>query len=197
MTSSLTKSFDEFCNAQGCYEINKENIFKLFDFVAMNIKTIMDKAVSDLFDKFTKYDKKNTNHTEGWKTNSAFKVNKRVILPEFVTCGYRNYYRMSYYGTSEYNDIEKVMCYLSGSPYEKLIHYNSYKCHEYTEEDWQNIHLEDLINQVAVGDQSWHDSKFFRFRCFKKGTLHIEFKDEQLWAAFNLAVCKGKNMIGE
>lgn len=197
MTSSLTKSFDDFCNAQGCYEINKENIFKLFDFVAMNIKTIMDKAVSDLFDKFTMYDKKNTNHTEGWKTNSAFKVNKRVILPAFVSCEYSNYYHTNYHRTSEYNDIEKVMCYLSGFPYENLIHYNPYKCQEYTEEDWQNMHLEDLINQVAVGDQSWNDSKFFRFRCFKKGTLHIEFKDERLWAAFNLAVCKGKNMIGE
>lgn len=197
MTSNLQQNFDKFCVNQGCYELTRENIFKLYDFVGMNISSIMNKAVVDLFDKFTRYDKGNTNHTEGWKTNSAFKVNKRVILPAFVEASqYADYFRAKIYYSSEYNDIEKVMCYLSGFPYENLINYiDRYKT--YTEEQLQNKTLRCAIEEVKIGDSSWHESKFFRFRCYKKGTLHIEFKEEKLWADFNLAVCKGKNMIGK
>ena len=48
-----------------------------------------------------------------------------------------------------------------------------------------------------MGDQGWHESAFFRVKAFKKGTIHLEFKDEALWAKFNLTVNKGKNIIGD
>ena len=87
------------------------------------------------------------------------------------------------------------MCYIAGYPFEKMLNYID-SSRQYTEEQLQSVTLRGAVEKVEIGDNSWHESKFFRFRCFKKGTLHIEFKDKKLWADFNLAVCKGKNMIG-
>ena len=56
--------------------------------------------------------------------------------------------------------------------------------------------LEKAISFVSVGDNSLHESEFFKFRCFKKGTLHIIFKSDDLWARFNLAVNEGKKQLG-
>jgi hypothetical protein len=48
-----------------------------------------------------------------------------------------------------------------------------------------------------LGDTDWHESAFFKVRAFKKGTIHILFKDEALWAKFCQVVNKGKNQIGD
>lgn len=38
----------------------------------------------------------------------------------------------------------------------------------------------------------WFEWGFFRVRKYKKGTIHFEFKDEKVWAAFNQRVAKLK-----
>ncbi|MCP4761329.1 MAG: DUF4942 domain-containing protein, partial [archaeon] len=40
-------------------------------------------------------------------------------------------------------------------------------------------------------------SEFFNFRCYKKGTLHLHFKDDWLWEEFNMRACAGKNWLPE
>lgn len=192
MTKSLRDNFYKFCEQQGAYELTRENIINLVNFVCMNMNTIMDKAVVDLYDNFTKFYEGNTNHTEGWKTNSAYKVNKKVILPGFVRHDYSSTYRLTYYRDVELYDIDRVMCYLSGCNFDDLSQYHDYKKQVRIEQKG----LRYTIESIAVGDQSWHESKFFRVKCFKKGTLHIEFKDEKLWERFNLVVSEGKKVLG-
>jgi hypothetical protein len=41
------------------------------------------------------------------------------------------------------------------------------------------------------------ESTFFKMRYFKKGTLHLEFKDADLWERFNITAAKGKNWLPE
>lgn len=195
MTSNLTKSFDEFKTSQGAYELNRENIANLISFICMNSNNIMKKAVVDLFNEFTRYDAKNTTYKEGWKTNSNYKVNKKVILPAFVDCKWSNYYSYNSHRYSAYNDIDKVMCYLCGVSYDSMTSYpRSHYEKRLNEEEKQRVALISAVGEVQVGDNTWHESRFFRFRCFKKGTLHIEFKDEELWARFNKAVNDGKSL---
>lgn len=197
MTSGLKENFTKFCTSQGAYDLNRENIQALIQFICLNIQNIMQQAVVDVYDKFTKYYNGNTTHTEGWKTNSAYKVNKKIILPNCVEIGwYRSNYSVSWDRQLVYADIDKVMCWLSGLPFEKLDQVVDEKLPEKNPERYANISLENAVKCVRVGDSSWHESHFWRFRCFKKGTLHIEFKDEALWARFNLVVNEGKNQIG-
>ena len=208
MTANLRKTFDQFCESQGAYELNRENIYKLIQFVCLNSQNILKKAVVDVYDMFTKFHKDNTEHTEGWKTNSQFKVNKKIILPCFVSADWSTHFRADWNRYSEYRDIDKVMCFISGLPYEnlnslseqgkeKLNQMGGYKFErEATVEDYEHLSLEKAITFVRVGDSSLHESEFFNFRCYKKGTLHIIFKSEDLWARFNLAVNDGKKQLG-
>lgn len=211
MTASLRENFSKFCEAQGAYELTRENIWKLVQFICMNSQEIMKKAVVDVYDTFCKYHKDNAVHIEGWKTNSQFKVNRKVILPNFVSAGYEpqrfgydRYFRTAFSTYNTYEDIDKVMCYLSGIPYEELDtlkecvqkDWTKDKRRGYAKEDYKRLSLKKAIEYVEVGDTDLNESEFFKFRCFKKGTLHIIFKDEKLWERFNLMVNEGKKILG-
>lgn len=200
MTANMRKSFDEFCVSQGAYELNRENIFNLIRFICMNSATIMNKAVADVYDIFIRFFDGNAIHTEGWKTNSSWKVNRKVILPYFVEWSYSSTYKANYHRWDEYRDIDKVMCYLSGIPYESLDKLkpgiSEYNSREHTADSYEHLSLQRAIQFVRVGDNSLHESEFFQFRCYKKGTLHIIFKDEDLWARFNIAASEGKKILG-
>lgn len=49
---------------------------------------------------------------------------------------------------------------------------------------------------VFLRHDEWFESTFFRIKFFKKGTVHLEFKDEHAWAEFNRRAAAGKNWIG-
>lgn len=38
-------------------------------------------------------------------------------------------------------------------------------------------------------------SSYFEMRCYKKGTLHLLFRDRKLWERFNLTAADGKNWL--
>ena len=58
--------------------------------------------------------------------------------------------------------------------------------------------FEDIITieQAINPNERQAESTFFRMRYFKKGTLHLEFKDDALWERFNLVACQGKGWLG-
>lgn len=205
MTTGLQEKLNEFRTAQGAVSLTKENIFTLFRFIMANISTIMDQSVVEVYDMFTRYFKGNTSHEEGWKTNGRFKCNRKVILPNAVECGwkpqtygYDAYFSLSshaHYGGGRLDDIDKAMCWLTGRNFDSLVTGCRYGS-GYRAPSTGNHSLAAAVTTIPVGDQGWHDSAFFRIRAFKKGTIHLEFKDEALWARFNLAVNEGKNQIG-
>jgi hypothetical protein len=118
-------------------------------------------------------------HIEGWKTNDKWKVNRKVILPNFLDVSINGYFRRNFSRWSEYSDIDKAMAYIMGKNLDDIIT------------------LEEAIDTVRYGDHSVQESEFFKFRCYKKGTLHIEFKDKYLWQEFNMRACSGKNWLPE
>ena len=179
MTEAVKSKFTTFQAQQGAMDFTKENVFELVNMLFANRFNILDQAVLDVFDIFTKYHKENRLIIEGWKTNDKFKVNKKVILPYFVRCNYSGKYEYNYSRYTEYMDIDKVMCYLSGHKLENIVT------------------LKEAVSKVSVGDFGKYQSTFFYFRCYKKGTLHIEFKDELLWQEFNMRACDGKHWLPE
>lgn len=195
MTTGLEQKLNEFRTAQGAMSLTKENIFKLFQFIMGNIKTIMDNCVVDVYDLFTKFYDGNTACDEGWKTNKRYKCNRKIILPYACETSYSGYYRSNY--TAHLDDIDKAMCWLTGRKFETMNNQSYDVCTRWRKADPDNSTVETVVNSIPVGDQSWHDGAFFRVKAFKKGTIHLLFKDEALWAKFNVAVNKGKNQIGE
>ena len=79
-------------------------------------------------------------------------------------------------------DIEKALCFVSGKKFT----------------DIKSNTIDSVVNRKKDKDLTfgnWYDSEFFKFKIFKKGTLHLEFKDKFLYEQFNIIACKGKNWL--
>ena len=50
--------------------------------------------------------------------------------------------------------------------------------------------VNDTINRNKYGE--WYESEFFRYKGYKNGNMHYEFKNEDVWARFNQRVAKLK-----
>jgi hypothetical protein len=51
------------------------------------------------------------------------------------------------------------------------------------------------LEMYESGGDSKCESEFFSLRFFKKGTLHLTFKDEQLWQRFNQFVARERGWL--
>ena len=199
MTKSVLDNFKQFSSTQGALSLTEENIQQFIFMLLENSGQILEKAVVDVFDIFTAYHKDNRLHVEGWKTNDKYKVNRKVILPGYLSSAWTTCYDMNHYRWDEFADIDRVMCYLTGKKYEdfnELVGEYEYNTPS-NEKRYKMESLANAIKRVKVGDSSLHESEFFQFRCYKKGTLHITFKDEKLWQEFNIRATKGKNWLPE
>ncbi len=181
MTSSVRENFDKFRTTQGAVDFTRENVAQLIELLYENKGSILDKAVVDVFDLCTMCHKENRCHVEGWKTNDKWKVNRKIILPNIITIGYNGHYSVSHYGGHyrKFEDIDKVMCYLSGKHFSQIDR------------------IDAGIQRYEVGRTEKLATEFFWIRCFKKGTIHLEFKDKYLWQEFNMRACAGKNWLPE
>lgn len=197
MTHKVRENFQKFTHTQGSLDFTKENVSSLVNMIFENRNNILETAITDVFDIFTKYHKENRCHIEGWKTNDNWKVNRRIVLPYGVKYGeYMNQYdlkkcgdtfKISYSKSSEYSDIDKVMNYITGFNYEKSETIESALERKF-----------EILGKVYSGTfDNTCESRFFNIKFFKKGTIHLEFKDERLWQEFNMRACAGKNWLPE
>ena len=158
---------------------NKLEELKNYDFSVWNIMTIqeelmketitgVEKTILDLFDelsiKYSYYDEtsKNIHYYNGWKTNKAYKINKKVIVP---------YLRGNWEGKAKLTDIQKVFDYLDNGRTTDINVEETLKQYTY---HW------DVQSGVKI------PLKYFTVTFYKKGTCHIEFTDLELLNKFNL-----------
>ena len=198
MTHQVRENFQKFCEQQGYMDFTKENVYNIIKTLMLNKDQILKNAITEVFDIFTKYHDENRCHIEGWKTNDKWKVNKRIILPYGVRYGEYcsndelkqrgSKFDLDYRKESEYSDIDKVMCYIEGVNYESCYSINQSL----------NAHINNL-GYVRTGEKfiNQGESQFFNYKFWKKGTLHLEFKDVKLWEEFNMRACNGKNWLPE
>ena len=119
---------------------------------------------------------KNIHYYNGWKTNNAFKCNKKVIIPLYAfdhIWKEIDLFRIR----DELADIEKAMNYLDCGRTE------AYGMAEI------------LRTAKEQGTHRAVDTKFFKIDIFKKGTCHLTFKDMELLKKFNLYCGKKLNWL--
>ena len=185
LTASVREEFNKFQQDAGCIEFSETNIWAFFEMLIRNRTPNMRRCVVEVFDRLTSYDKKNKIHVEGWKTNSAYKVNEKVILPYFVEFEWERF-TTCYRNVDRLRDIDRVMCMLSGKKFEEVL----------TIELALKIRFDELKNIQPGGNfDKATKSEFFDLKFFKKGTLHMKFLDPFLWQEFNLQAAKGKNWL--
>ena len=199
MTSSVYADFNDYMKVSSNLAFSKENVSQLVETLFLNRFQILDQSITQVFDYFTDYHKENRLHIEGWKTNDKWKVNRKVILPNVVkwnidymspssikTTGARM--QIAYHTTSKFTDIDKCMCYITGTDYDS--------CNTLADSIERKFKR---MGNIRTGDSfdNTGESEFFTYKFWKKGTLHITFKDEFLWQEFNMRACNGKNWLPE
>lgn len=172
----------------------KVNELEQYDFSIANIKELqiqmcgslvsgIEGSIMKLFDDLSfryswssEYDS-NIHYYNGWASNKAWYVNKKVILPAHAWSDIWKKMQYCYSISEKFTDMEKAFNYLAGCP-------------------GADIHLERIL-QVAENNQQTKNipCKYFDLTFYKKGTVHITFKDMDLLKKLNIFGCKGKNML--
>jgi len=195
VTTDVRRNLDRFIEQQCNMAFSKKNVLNFIEFVINNKDSILKQTIVEVFDKLTSRGyTENRLHIETWKTNDAYKVKKKVIAPEYISYGsyqsasdlktYGDKLSMAYSGTLD--DIDKVLCYIEGYEFKWITTIRTAINRKFDE-----------IGKIRTGDKfdSTCSSTFFNIKFYKKGTIHLTFKDEQLYQEFNYRACHGKNWL--
>lgn len=170
ITSKVMADINSFVELQQNIPFTMKNIYKMVEIIIMNRDNFFNQALCEAFDTICGFSSENSTAGEKWKTNSNYMVNKKFIVPWGCRITYGG--RVSFGEVGKMNDITKALCNLMGKSFENIES------------------MYDLENRMWFG--TWFEWGFFRIKCFKKGTIHFEFLDEDVWYKFNQTVAKSR-----
>ena len=183
MTNNLQRELYSKIGKMRDYDFSVYNIHALRLEMQKKLVDGIHDTIMTLFDDWTRkyhYDEHSTNrhYYNGWKTNDAFAVNKKVIVPFYRAYSqWSGKLELNYEAHHYLSDIEKVFDYLTG-----------------------NAPDTDRISRVFATAQAEQNNKkiplrYFTVTFYKKGTCHIEFTDMDVLHKFNLYAAKDKNWL--
>lgn len=156
-------------------EISIENIEMLLMAVYQNANQMMLDSCVNMFEELTRYHNRefssNIHFYNGWDTNNAYKLNKKIILPireSFWTWGDSiEFDRLPYSFLNRISDMIKMFKLLKPT-------------------------LSDSFEKIGTME---FEGELFRFKIFKKGTVHIWFNDLELLEQFNVICGRQFNWV--
>lgn len=180
--SDLHSRIGEFAQ----YEFSLFNIYELYIELGQSIVSNIKDTIVKLFDDFTaRYSwaeySSNVLHYNGWKTNQAFKVNSKVIIP--LSGSWNRWYTdgrfdLGYDVKRKLCDIEKTFNYLAGNL------------------DNDHASLSDILEAAFHSGQRRNVRfKHFSASFFKKGTCHLVFHNPDLVKKLNIFAGQQKKWL--
>lgn len=176
-TSNIRAQLNEKLNTLEQCDFSLFNIRELEKELNKKIVLGIEDAILNLFDDlshkymYSEEFGKNIHYYNGWKSNKAYKINKKVILPinGFSSYSWKKNQIDDYYVRDKISDMVKVFNYLAP----KL--------------DSIGGIVSDTIG-LANHTLNFNNMDFYYFTCtfYKKGTCHITFKDDELLKKFNI-----------
>ncbi len=169
-----------------------KNIYKLVANLVATHGERMQQTLVEAFDYICSLSAENSTAGEKWKTNSDYMINKRFIVPymtEYRDWGWRkDEVSLNSYSGNRIEDVVKALCYITGVNYDEITPlYMAVKSLDWGK--W-GCWTSDVIDKET--HEYIRTVGFFKIRAYKKGTMHFEFLDEDVWYKFNQAVAKVK-----
>ncbi|MGJ9383221.1 DUF4942 domain-containing protein [Salipaludibacillus sp. CF4.18] len=159
LTTEAREKLNRQLDSASELEINSTNIYMLLHAIMANSSDMLISSVVSMFEKITSYSRRdfstNIHYYNGWNTNDAYKIGKKVIYPFFTTfedwdMGTRN----DSFGGVDYR--------IKGFIFDLLKAFEPFRDVDY---DFEMIGKGEFATDIL------------RFKIFKKGTVHVWFKD--------------------
>lgn len=166
LTNEARQKLNRQISAANEMEINFTNIKMLLTALAYNQQDILIDSIVSIFKRITKHHmnqySSNIHMYNGWKTNDAYKVNHKIIIP--ISHGFEplwdfkeDFNRINMSTRDFINDLIRAL---------QLID-------------------PDVSNEFNPIDNQEFENDSLRFKMFLKGTVHIWFKDLELLNKLN------------
>ena len=181
LTSELQKEWKEKVDNLANYDFTEFNIKAVTIEMNSQIKTGIEKEILVMFDRLTAEHcfypecSNNKHYYDGWKTNKAHKIGKKVILPTYGVWSYSYDGKPRVYeARGVLEDIERILNFLDGGMSEEVDSWT--RLQNYFEQGiWKNCEL-----------------KYFKATFYKKGTVHLVFTNPELIERFNIYAAQHK-----
>jgi hypothetical protein len=174
LTSNLQNELYARVNDLADYEFSYHNIMEMR--IELNRKTIrsVEDTIIKLFDDLSHRHSysgeygKNIHYYDGWKSNKAHKINRKVIIPMSALDIWSNKFTFHYTAKRKLEDIEKCLAFLDGG-------------------ETPDKPLDAILDAAERNQVSQNiELKYFNVTFYKKGTCHLTFTNERLLEKFNI-----------
>lgn len=178
MTAEMQTTYNSQVNELKNYDFSYYNIMSLQEDMTKNLVTGIEECIILLFDELShqysynnsEYEK-NVHYYNGWCTNKSWYINKKVILPFYYAWSryFDNKFQPDDYEClQKLGDIEKALNYLDGGL-------------------TNGVNLQNAMQWAkATNTTKKIPCKYFNVTFYKKGTMHIEFTNEELLKKLNI-----------
>lgn len=176
VTSGVMKDINKFVETQEKVPFTMKNIYRMLQIIVGTRQETFNRALEEAVDNFTRHTHENRFGIEGWKTNSGYMLNKKFICEGIIdTSAYSGFnIRYDSYNSRKIDDLVKVLCNITG------INYNTIgSLHRFNYDKQKHTSL------FTLEPNTWYQWGFFEVKFFKKGTMHVKFKDENDWYFLN------------
>lgn len=185
-TSNLSQIYHSKVDSLQAYDFSVYNIEQIKREIMQSMTQSVEDTILALFEEFSNkyhYYNETSNNIHlynGWKTNKAWIINKKVIQPYMNAFDkYNGRFKCSDYRIAQkLMDMEKVFNYLDGG--ETSDHVNL---------DYRLQTAEKLAQTCKI------ETKYFQLTFYKKGTCHIEFTNLELLKKFNIFGSRKKGWL--
>lgn len=161
-------------------EINEDNVFMLLSAMIGNRSNMIEQSIVGLFDRITQHSQRGSYTTNihmynGWYTNDAFKINKKIIYP-IKYSAFDSFDYGTYRAEDGINGINAVV-------------------REFVKDISKAFELFVKVSEFErLGDGEF-ENNILRFKMFKKGTLHVWFKDTDTLDRINVVAGRHYNWL--
>lgn len=181
VTTGVMRDINKFVESQTKVPFTMKNVYRMFEIIVGTREETFNRSLVEAVDRFTQHTHENRYQVEGWKTNAGHLLNEKFIIPNIVSKGW-NAYLSPIYGhggcySENIEDLVKVMCSIEGQNYDTIPR------------------LRNFCRDIEMQPNVWYDWGFFQIKGFLKGTLHLKFKDRNVWARLNQRYAKIKGQV--
>jgi hypothetical protein len=184
LTSKLQEKYRERVNSDADYDFSEFNIYALLSEMNAEIKVGIEDEIGKMYDRLTAEHSyypecsKNRHLYDGWKTNLAWKIEKKCILPCYGVYDYSwDGKPRVYEAYNVLSDIERIPNFFDGNL-------------------TADVDLSNTIKQYfEQGVTKNIKCKFFDVTFYKKGTVHIVFTCPELIDRFNIYAAQQRGWL--